>query len=106
MRMPSFEEHIAMDLKLTGIAFPEVHREMDANFANGSYAHRRTTHYFEYVLERIANKHWTIEQAVSAIHHIIYDCGCLMLKSDWSDAEELISYERTKTEKEEDSNQG
>lgn len=99
--MPSRAVHLAMDRFRFGCEFPEVHAELDSTFADGSYAHRRNTHFFEYVIDRLNSGHWTKEQCVAALCHMFDDMQTIMLSSDWATGEELISYARDSKEKEE-----
>jgi hypothetical protein len=87
--MSSHEVHNSNDMVRFGESFDEVHKDLDRTYRFG-YTHRKNTHHLEYVLEKISKKEWTLEQAVSAIHHIIDDCGVLMLKKDWETSDDLI----------------
>ncbi len=80
------EFHTAHDVELFGRAFPHVHEALDSTFPVDSYAHRKNTHYLEWVLRQ----DWTAEEMRSAIQHIIDDCGYLMVKADWMSPEELV----------------
>ena len=77
------EEHLEMDLVRGFGSFPKIHEMLDSTDTTIGHPHRKDTHYLEWLLEQYKQGKITIEEVRVGIHHIIDDCGVLMLKGDW-----------------------
>ena len=75
--------HLEMDM-VRGIGcFPKIHDMLDSTDTTIGHPHRKDTHYLEWLLEQYKEGKITIEEVRAGIHHIIDDCGVLMLMKDW-----------------------
>lgn len=94
------EEHLKADRERFGREFPEVHDELDSEFAVHGAAHRKIKHHLGYVMKMWENGDWggdwNAEQVRAAIFHIIDDCGRLMTMGDWKTSDEMIREMRKK----------
>jgi hypothetical protein len=84
------EDHCLRTAALYGRRDEDIHKILDAEFSTEGSAHRRKRHTLEYVLRKLRGGIWTVEEARSAIQHIIDDCGRIMMADDWKEAKDFI----------------
>lgn len=92
--------HCENSFKLFGEKFKKVHEDLDKTAIFTGNPHRKDTHYFEYVLGKVADGEWNLNEARAALHHIIDDCGQIMLQDDWiygSEKYEVVQQEWEKS---------
>jgi hypothetical protein len=76
--------HFRKTIKRHGEAFESVHQRLDETALGMGYAHRRDTHHLEFVFKMYEEGRWNERQCAVALEHIMDDCGCIMVKGDWS----------------------
>ncbi len=76
-------KHLEMDMVRGFGSFPKIHEMLDSTETTIGHPHRKDTHYLEWLLEQLTQGKITIKEFRAGIHHIIDDCGVLMLKEDW-----------------------
>ena len=77
------EEHLEMDLVRGFGQLPNIHDMLDSTDTTIGHPHRKDTHHLEWLLEQHKQGIITVAEFRAGIHHIIDDCGVLMLKEDW-----------------------
>jgi len=83
-------EHCKRDEELFGKSFPHIHKELDRFFPTHNILHRRLTHHVEYVRMRFESGDWNHDECISALMHIIDDCGKVMSATDWLTPQEMF----------------
>jgi hypothetical protein len=77
------EQHLGMDIVRGFEQQARIHALLDSTDTTIGHPHRQDTHYLEWLLDCLKDGKITIQEFRSGIHHIIDDCGVLMLKEDW-----------------------
>ena len=81
------EEHCELTFRRFGQDYAGIHKDLDQDYSVIGSPHRAIRHHLEYVMEKFIGGEWNIEQCRAAIHHIIDDCGVLMVQNDWNNVE-------------------
>jgi len=81
------EEHVELTARRFGQGFAHIHKDLDQDFSLIGSPHRAHRHHLEYVMEKVFGGEWNMDEARAAIHHIIDDCGVLMVANDWNEPE-------------------
>lgn len=84
------EEHLAADRERFGRDFNSVHEDLDSTYDLIGHPHRADTHFLEYVLDKWKKGEWNVDQVRAALHHIIDDCGIIMVEDDWGTADKFL----------------
>ena len=79
-----YEEHCELTTRRFGQAFEHIHKDLDQDFTLIGSPHRVHRHHLEYVMEKLMGGFWNVDECRAAIHHIIDDCGVLMVQADWN----------------------
>ena len=53
------KEHLKRDISRFGHEFIDVHTELDSNFKENGFDHRKDKHTIEFVLDKVIKREWT-----------------------------------------------
>ena len=79
-----YERHCNLTFKRFGNTHADVHKDLDQDQSFAGMPHRQHRHHLEYMLDKYHRGEWDIEELRAGIHHMIDDCGIIMVKADWN----------------------